>query len=123
QLSTTETPECQAFWLLIAHIAAGLLMSLASPAGHGFGLGVWTALVLLGISSGLAHCVYVRAYALAPVSALAPYEYTMLVWGGIAGFLVFSEVPSWTTLAGAAVIASAGLYNLHRERKLAEPGA
>ena len=64
---------------------------------------------MLGVSSGLAHCVFARAYALAPVSALAPYEYTMLLWGGIAGFLVFGEVPGWTTLAGAAVVAAAGL--------------
>jgi drug/metabolite transporter (DMT)-like permease len=40
----------------------------------------------------------------------------MLVWGGIAGYLVFNEVPTLTTLAGAAIIAAAGLYNLHRER-------
>lgn len=79
-------------------------------------LEIWIGLLFLGISSGLAHCVYTRAYGLAPVSALAPYEYTALIWGGIAGYLVFNEVPSWTTLAGAAVVAAAGLYNLHRER-------
>ena len=37
-------------------------------------------------------------------------------WGGLAGYLVFNEVPSWTTLIGAVIIAAAGLYNLHRER-------
>jgi drug/metabolite transporter (DMT)-like permease len=68
------------------------------------------------VSSGLAHCVYTRAYGLAPVSALAPYEYTMLLWGGLAGFLAFGEVPSWLTLLGAAIVAGAGLYNLQRER-------
>jgi drug/metabolite transporter (DMT)-like permease len=56
------------------------------------------------------------AYGLAPVSALAPYEYTALLWGGVAGFLVFGEVPAWSTVAGAAIVAGAGLYNLHRER-------
>jgi len=76
----------------------------------------WAALAFLGVSSGAAHCVYTRAYGLAPVSALAPYEYTMLLWGGVAGYLVFGEVPTATTLAGAAIIAAAGLYNLHRER-------
>jgi drug/metabolite transporter (DMT)-like permease len=40
----------------------------------------------------------------------------MLIWGGAAGFVVFHEVPSWSTLAGAAIVATAGLYNLHRER-------
>lgn len=116
QLSTTETPECQAFWLLISHVLSGLLILPFFPPGGDMSAIVWVCLVFLGVSSGLAHCVYTRAYGLAPVSALAPYEYTMLLWGGLAGYLVFNEVPSWTTLIGAVIIAAAGLYNLHRER-------
>ena len=116
QLSTTETPECQAFWLLISHVLSGLLILPFFPPGGDMDTAVWVCLIFLGISSGLAHCVYTRAYGLAPVSALAPYEYTMLLWGGLAGYLVFNEVPSWTTLIGAVIIAAAGLYNLHRER-------
>jgi drug/metabolite transporter (DMT)-like permease len=120
-LSQTETPECQAFWLMISHGLAGLGMLLMLPAGTSGdaawgNLGVWGALLFLGVSSGLAHCVFTRAYGLAPVSALAPYEYTMLIWGGLLGFVVFGEVPSVTTLAGAVIVALAGLYNLHRER-------
>jgi drug/metabolite transporter (DMT)-like permease len=116
QLSTTETPECQAFWLLASHVLSGLLILPFFPPGGDMDAAVWVCLIFLGISSGLAHCVYTRAYGLAPVSALAPYEYTMLLWGGLAGYLVFNEVPSWTTLIGAVIIAAAGLYNLHRER-------
>jgi drug/metabolite transporter (DMT)-like permease len=115
-LSRTETPECQAFWLMISHGLAGIGMLVAAPVLDYGGISVWGALLFLGVSSGLAHCVFTRAYGLAPVSALAPYEYTMLLWGGLLGFLVFGEVPSWSTLAGAAIVALAGLYNLHRER-------
>ena len=115
-LSRTETPECQAFWLMVSHGLAGAGMMLAVPVGAYGDPAVWFALLFLGVSSGLAHCVFTRAYGLAPVSALAPYEYTMLLWGGLAGFLVFGEMPSSTTLAGAAIVALAGLYNLHRER-------
>ncbi|MEI7710926.1 MAG: DMT family transporter [Rhodospirillales bacterium] len=116
RLSLTETPECQAFWLMASHAAAGVLLLGIYPLGSIGGWEVWAALAFLGISSGLAHCVFTYAYGLAPVSALAPYEYTMLIWGGAAGFVVFGEVPSWSTLTGAAIVAAAGLYNLHRER-------
>ena len=116
QLTTTETPECQAFWLLICHAVTGLLMLPVFPVPGHIGPGAWLALGFLGLSSGLAHCVYARAYALAPVSALAPYEYTVLPWGVAAGFLVFGDLPSWNTLAGAAVVAAAGTYNVYRER-------
>jgi drug/metabolite transporter (DMT)-like permease len=116
QLSRTEAPECQAFWLMVSHGLSGAGMLLFDPA-VGFGdASVWGALLFLGVSSGLAHCVFTRAYGLAPVSALAPYEYTMLIWGGLAGFIVFHEVPAWSTIAGAVIVALAGLYNLHRER-------
>lgn len=117
QLSTTETPECQAFWQLAAHGVTGAALLSVLPGVGALGPVVWLALAVLGISSGLAHCVFARAYALAPVSALAPYEYSMLLWGGIAGFVVFGEVPGWTTLTGAAVVAAAGLYNWHRETR------
>ena len=115
-LSRTETPECQAFWLMASHGLAGVAMLWVTPLAAFGGVSVWVALAFLGITSGLAHCVFTRAYGLAPVSALAPYEYTMLVWGGILGFLIFGEVPSLSTVAGAAIVALAGLYNLHRER-------
>ena len=116
QLSRTETPECQAFWLMVSFAVAGIGMVLVTPP-HGTGdAAVWGALLFLGVSSGLAHCVFTRAYGLAPVSALAPYEYTMLLWGGALGFVAFGEVPSGTTLIGAAIVALSGLYNLHRER-------
>jgi drug/metabolite transporter (DMT)-like permease len=118
QLSATETAECQAFSLMIGHLLTGATLLSVWPMPGGMNGWLWVAMAFLGLSSGLAHCVYARGYALAPVSALAPYEYTMLIWGGLAGFLVFGDIPSWSTLAGAAIIAAAGLYNLHRERKV-----
>lgn len=121
-LSTTETPECQAFWLLAMHGVAGAAMVVAVHEAVAYAPIVWLALIVLGVSSGLAHCVFAQAYSLAPVSALAPYEYSMLLWGGTAGFIVFDEVPDWTTLVGAAVVAAAGLYNWHRERRVAARG-
>jgi drug/metabolite transporter (DMT)-like permease len=125
QLSQTETAECQAFWLMVSHGVVGVLLLAIFPAGQIGAPALWLALAGLGISSGLAHCVFTFAYGLAPVSALAPYEYTMMIWGGAAGFVVFGEVPSWTTVAGAVIVAAAGLYNLHRERvrRVQEAGA
>lgn len=116
QLSRTETPECQAFWMMASHAVLGSLMLFVYPPAVIWQPALWLVLLFLGASSGLAHCIFTRAYGLAPVSALAPYEYTMLIWGGGAGFLLFHEVPSASTLAGAAIVAAAGLYNLHRER-------
>ncbi|MCW3476447.1 DMT family transporter [Limobrevibacterium gyesilva] len=114
-LSTTETPECLSFFLLATHLPVGLLLLTVLPA-PGFAWDALIALAVLGLSNGVAHWLNSQAFALAPVSALAPYEYTPLLWGGMLGYLVFGEVPHTSSLIGAAVVAAAGLYNLHREQ-------
>ena len=116
QLTLTETPECQAFWLLAGHTLTGLVLLPMFPGTGGVGISGWLALAFLGLSSGLAHCVFARGYALGPVSALAPYEYTIMPWGVLAGFFIFGDLPSWSTIGGAAVVAASGIYNLYRER-------
>jgi drug/metabolite transporter (DMT)-like permease len=47
----------------------------------------------------------------------------MIVWAVMFGYVVFGDVPSMATIAGAAVIIGAGLYIFLRERDLgrAEP--
>ncbi len=117
-LAATDTPQAIAFWLLFAHVPVGLLLlpAFPPPASLVPSAGVAFALAFLGLANGCAHFLFARAFAIAPVSALAPYEYTTLLWGGVLGFAIWGEVPSWMTLSGAALVIAAGLYNLHRER-------
>lgn len=123
-LAATDTPTTIAFWLMLMHIPFGLA-ALPFPAlwpatGEGPNLFPSFAMVLLlcffGASNALAHLLFSRGYALASVATLAPLEYTPLLWGLLLGFMIFGEVPAWTTLAGAAVVVAAGIYNVHRER-------
>jgi drug/metabolite transporter (DMT)-like permease len=121
-LSTTETPECLAFWLMTFHVPVGLLMLFVGFDAPGLTVVAFAGLLVLGVTNGLAHWLHSRASALAPVAALAPYEYTGMIWAVLLGYLAFSQVPSWSTLGGAAVVAAAGLFNFLREhrRKRAE---
>ena len=118
QLTATETPECQAFWLLICHMLTGLAMLPWLPMAGPLTPMVWLGLAFLGVSSGLAHCIFASGYALAPVSALAPYEYTMMPFAVVFGYLLFGDTPSWSTLLGFAVVAGTGSYNAYRESRL-----
>lgn len=117
-LAATDTPQAIAFGLLFAHVPVGLLLLPAFPPQGSLvpSLGVAAALGFLGLANGLSHYLFARAFAIAPVSALAPYEYTTILWGVLLGFLLWGEVPAWITLAGASLVIAAGLYNLHRER-------
>jgi drug/metabolite transporter (DMT)-like permease len=42
--------------------------------------------------------------------------YTQLLWAGTLGYVVFHDVPTSWTLAGAGIVVGSGLYLLHRER-------
>lgn len=116
-LSTTDTAGSIAFWLMVAHVPVGIALLPAFPPPEAMpGTGTIVALLFFGVANAIAHLLFARAFALAPVSALAPYEYSPLLLGGILGFLIWAEVPGWATVAGAVIVILAGVYNLHRER-------
>ena len=59
-----------------------------------------------------------RSLKLAPASVVVPYQYSMILWAAIFGYLVFGDLPSLATIIGVAVIIAAGLYIFLREREL-----
>jgi drug/metabolite transporter (DMT)-like permease len=64
-----------------------------------------------------------RSLKLAPASVVVPYQYSMIVWAVIFGFVVFGDVPQVATIVGAAIIIGAGFYIYLRERDLGRPSA
>ena len=127
-LARTDRPASIAFWLMVAHIPFGLALLPVFPppvllAGLWPSASVWVAILVLGLGNGAAHFLFARAFALAPVGLLAPFEYSTLVTGTLVGVLLWGDVPAWTTAAGAAIVVSAGLYNLHRARVRAREAA
>ena len=78
-------------------------------------LGLFAAAGCISVSALL--CVN-RSLKLAPASVVVPYQYSMIVWAVMFGYVVFGDKPSIATIAGAAIIIGAGLYIFLRERKL-----
>lgn len=64
-----------------------------------------------------------RSLKLAPASVVVPYQYSMIIWAVILGYVGFGDVPAWHTLGGAAIIIASGLYIFMREQAMghAEP--
>jgi drug/metabolite transporter (DMT)-like permease len=116
RLSATETPECLAFSLLAMHLPVGLMMLPFLPL-HGLDGPALAALVGVGLFSGVAQLINARAYALAPVSALGPFDYSSMLWAVALGWLCFGEMPHLAAIQGAVVIAAAGLYSLRSEQR------
>jgi drug/metabolite transporter (DMT)-like permease len=72
-------------------------------------------LFLMALIALVAHYVFTLAFARADVSALAPFEYTALVWATFIGYLVWRDIPPLEVWLGAAIIIGCGLYVIHRE--------
>ena len=86
------------------------------------GLFGWVSLAALGFLGGLGHYLLIQAFAYAPVSMLAPFSYTAIVWVTISGYLVFHQLPDLWTVIGAAIIIGSGIYVLYREAYLRRVG-
>ncbi|BAT58269.1 EamA-like transporter family protein [Variibacter gotjawalensis] len=91
-----------AFWAPIGWIAPTLVdMSL---------------MALLGVVAVVAMMSVNRSLKLAPASVVVPYQYMLIVWAVILGYLVFNEVPKIHVIVGSLIIVLAGLYIFWREQ-------
>jgi drug/metabolite transporter (DMT)-like permease len=73
-------------------------------------------LALFGVLSIMALACVNIALKLASASVVVPYQYTLIVWATVLGYVVFGDVPDAFTLSGAGVIVVAGLYIFWREQ-------
>ena len=134
KLQTNDSSATMAYYSSLVYLAAALVLAPLPtlvgeiPNAHpsiAFLLRAWTMPTLLDwvIMSGLglvwAGWMYFmsRAYSLAQASVAAPFEYLSLPINIMWGFLIWQEIPTWLTLAGAFLTLSSGIYVLYREQK------
>ncbi len=73
-------------------------------------------LSLFGVLSIMALACVNLSLKLAPASVVVPYQYTIIVWAIVLGYVVFGDLPDVFTLSGAIIIIATGLYIFWRER-------
>ncbi|GGF76427.1 hypothetical protein GCM10007301_40430 [Azorhizobium oxalatiphilum] len=78
---------------------------------------VYGAMLELGAVAGVGHMLLIVAHRHAPAATLAPYLYVQIVAMVGLGWLLFAQVPSAWTVAGAAVVVASGIYLLLNERR------
>jgi drug/metabolite transporter (DMT)-like permease len=75
-------------------------------------------LSLFGVVSIVALACINYSLKLTAASVVAPYQYTLILWAVVLGYVVFGDVPDALTLVGAGVIIAAGLYIFWREQNV-----
>ncbi len=112
-LGATESPFTIAFYfMIIGAIVTGAFQPFVwrTPTPD-----VLVLLLGVGIAGATGQMLMSYALKLAEASVVSPFNYTGILWGIGFDIVLWNVTPSWSTLAGAAVITAAGLYIFHRE--------
>ena len=56
------------------------------------------------------------AYSVASPSVVSLFEYSLIIWAIIIGYILFNDVPTIRTFVGVALIIGAGVYIYLREK-------
>ena len=116
KMVATETTSAIVFWF---SVNATLLSLLTLP--FGWVVPGWreaSLLILAGLCGGVGQILLTSSYREAEASVVAPFEYASILFALAIGYWIFAEVPSGTMLGGAALVVSAGIMIIWRERQL-----
>ncbi len=110
----TEATFTFVFYTFAVQAAAGWLGVAVTRSSVGLSDFGW--IVAMGVLALGGHIGITLAFQKAPVSVVAPFEYTALIWATFLGFTVFGDFPGSMVWVGVAVIVAAGLYTIQRQR-------
>ncbi len=116
KLTRTEGTAAIVFWF---SVTASCLSLLTIPFGWEWpSAQVAMLLVTAGLLGGVGQIFLTSSYRFADASLIAPFEYASMLLALGVGYFIFDEVPTWTMLAGAGIIITAGVLIIWRERRL-----
>lgn len=113
-LGRTESSLSLSVYVIAGPMVLSGLLSLDSDWKTPDAVGI-LLIVVAAACSVMAWMGIVAAYRRASPAMLAPFEYTALVAGAIAGYLIWDEVPDTWSIIGATMIVGSGLFVAFRE--------
>ena len=76
----------------------------------------YLGMVATGFTATGAFLLLFTAYSIASPSVVSPFEYSILLWSPLVGWLYFGEIPTTSTIIGILIIVSSGVYIFMREK-------
>jgi len=73
-------------------------------------------MIITGVTAAVAFLLLFTAYSVASPSVVSPFEYSILLWSTLIGWLFFEEIPSLRTAIGIIIIVTSGIYIFMREK-------
>ena len=76
----------------------------------------WPFIIIMGLVASLSFYFVFSAYSIASPSVVYLFEYSLIIWAIIIGYLLFNDIPTVRTFIGVALIIGAGVYIYIREK-------
>ena len=73
-------------------------------------------MVATGVTASVAFLLLFTAYRVASPAVVSPFEYSILLWSLLIGWIYFDEIPRLNTVIGILIIVSSGIYIFMREK-------
>ena len=112
----TETAESTQFMIALGCSIVGLFGLLGKPFPAPDS-GVVVALVVAGVINIVGGVLYVRAVHNTASTNVTQLHYTQIISGGILGYLIWNEIPTWNLIVGSIIIIAAGLVVAAQAKK------
>ena len=116
-LGRTDSTQAMIFWMTCMLAIGATLIAL--PGWQPILRQHYLLIGGVAITGAIGQWGITEAFKRAPAASVAPLEYSGLAWVILIDLFVWSVVPEWQTLAGAAVIIGSGLYLLRFEARRA----
>lgn len=79
----------------------------------------WAMLTLIGFLGISGQALITKGLTLGDASALAPLDYSRIIYAAALGFFLFGEIPGVWSFAGMAIIVASSIYLVMTEKKRA----
>mgnify|MGYP001794485842 CR=1 FL=1 len=76
------------------------------------------SILVIGLLATVGHLSFTKAYTLADVSIVMPFDFFRLIFSAMIGFLFFMQEPDLFTYIGAAIIFASSIYIAIREARV-----
>jgi drug/metabolite transporter (DMT)-like permease len=119
-IGRTDSTQSMVFWMTcMLAIGATILTVLLPPGWQTIHSEHYLLIGGVAITGAIGQWGITEAFKHAPAASVAPLEYSGMAWVLVIDFVVWSVIPEWQTLVGAAVIIGSGLYLLRFESRRA----
>ena len=76
----------------------------------------WPFIIVMGCIGSFAFFFVFSAYSIASPSVVTLYEYSLIIWSILIGYILFNNTPTIRTFIGVSIIIGAGVYIYLREK-------